>query len=287
MQSNILTEVFLPLALGIIMLGMGLSLTIADFRRIFVYPKAVTIGLLNQIILLPIIAFGLIKVFGLQAELAVGIMILAACPGGATSNLISHLAKGDTALSITLTAFSSLVTVVSIPFIVNFAIVEFMPNGEEQQLNVMKTVVSVIVITIVPVAIGMFIHSKAPSFSQKMEKPVKIMSAIFLALIILAAILKEKDNLVIFFQQAGPVALTLNVVTLALGFFVAKLLGLSARQSMTVSIESGIQNGTLGITIAATLLNNSQMSVPPAIYSLIMFMTAGVVIYTGIKTIKD
>lgn len=287
MESSIITAVFLPVALGIIMLGMGLSLTVADFKRIFVYPKAVAIGLVNQIILLPLIAFGLVKAFGLQTELAVGIMILAACPGGATSNLISHLAKGDTALSITLTAFSSLVTVVSIPFIVNFAIVEFMPNGEEQQLSVVKTVISVVVITIIPVLIGMFIHSKAPGFSQKMEKPVKIMSAIFLALIILAAILKERDNLADFFRQAGPVALALNVVTLAVGFFGARLLGLGSRQSMTVSVESGIQNGTLGITIAATILANAAMTIPSAIYSLIMFVTAGVVIFLGIKYIKD
>lgn len=287
MESNVITAVFLPLALGIIMLGMGLSLTVADFKRIFIYPKAVAIGLFNQIILLPIIAFGLIKVFGLQTELAVGIMILAACPGGATSNLISHLAKGDTALSITLTAFSSLITVVSIPFIVNFAIVQFMPDGEAQQLDVLKTVISVVVITIIPVLIGMFIHSKAPGFSQKMEKPVKIMSAIFLVLIILAAILKEKDNLADFFRQAGPVALALNVATLAIGFFGARMLGLSPRQSTTVSIESGIQNGTLGIAIAATILQNPTMTIPSAIYSLVMFMTAGVVIYMGIKTIKD
>ncbi len=287
MESNVLTAVFLPLALGIIMLGMGLSLTLADFKRIFIYPKAVAIGLINQIVLLPLIAFALVKAFGLQTELAVGIMILAACPGGATSNLISHLAKGDTALSITLTAFSSLITVISIPLIVNFAILEFRPNGEEQQLNVFKTVISVLVITIIPVAIGMLIHSKAPSFSTKMEKPVKIMSAVFLALIILAAVLKEKDNLVDFFIQAGPVALSLNVAMLALGFYGSRLLKLSPRQSATVSIETGIQNGTLGIAIAATIIGNSQMSIPPAIYSLIMFVTAGVVIYIGNKTIKD
>lgn len=286
MESTILTAVFLPLALGIIMLGMGLSLTTQDFKRIFIYPKAVTIGLINQIILLPIIAFGLIKLFGLQAELAVGIMILAACPGGATSNLISHLAKGDTALSITLTAFSSLITVVSIPFVVNFSIVHFMPGGEEQQLNVLKTVLSVLAITIVPVVIGMFIHARSPKFSARMEKPVKIMSAILLVLIIAAAILKEKDNILSFFEQAGPVALSLNVIMLALGFFGSRLLQLSGKQSATISIETGIQNGTLGIAIAATIIGNSQMTIPPAIYSLIMFVTAGVVIFIGHKKVE-
>jgi len=283
MEANILTTVLLPLALGIIMLGMGLSLTIADFKRIILYPKAVGIGLVNQLILLPLVAFALIKLFGLQTELAVGIMILAACPGGATSNLISHLAKGDTALSITLTAFSSLITVFSIPLIVNFAIVEFMPNGETLQLNVMKTVVSVLIITIIPVSIGMLIRGMAKGFSQKMEKPVKILSAVFLLLIIMAAVLKEKDSMLDFFKQAGPVALALNVAMLSVGFFASRMLNLTTRQSTTVSIETGIQNGTLGIAVAVTIIGNSEMSIPSAIYSLIMFVTAGVVIYVGNK----
>ena len=280
-MSGILTEVFLPLALGIIMLGMGFSLTLQDFKRIFQYPKAVTIGLVNQILLLPIIAFALVKLFGLQTELAVGVMILAACPGGATSNLISHLAKGDTALSVTLTAFSSLITVISIPFIVNFAIVQFMPAGEAQQLNVIGTVISVLVITIIPVAIGMFIKSRAPKFTDRMEKPVRIMSGAFLALIILAAVLKERAHIVEYFVACGPVTLLLNVVTLGLGFYLARMFGLDKRQSNTISIESGIQNGTLGITVAATLLNNSQMTIPSAVYSLIMFVTAAYLIWRG------
>lgn len=287
MESSILTEVFLPLALGVIMLGMGLSITLNDFKRIFIYPKAVAIGLVNQIILLPLIAFGLVLLFGLKTELAVGLMILAACPGGATSNLISHLAKGDTALSITLTAFSSLITVITIPFIVNFAILQFIPGGEAQQLNVFGTILSVLIITVVPVSIGMFIHSRAPRFSERMERPVKILSAVFLAIIILAAVLKERENMLTFFRQAGPVALTLNILTLALGFYASQLFRLSPKQSGTISIESGIQNGTLGITVAATLLNNSVMTIPSAIYSLIMFATATVVIYIGNRTIKE
>lgn len=268
------------------MLGMGLSLTISDFKRIVVFPKAVAVGLVNQLILLPIVAFALIHLFGLQTELAVGIMILAACPGGATSNLISHLAKGDTALSITLTAISSLVTVVSIPLIVNFAIVRFMPNGEALQLNVLHTVVSVLVITIIPVSIGMVIRSRAQRFSQKMEKPVKVLSALFLVLIIGAAVLEEKDKMLLFFKQAGPVALTLNIAMLAIGFYSSRLFKLSPSQSGTVSIETGIQNGTLGIAVAVSIIGNSEMSIPSAIYSLIMFVTAAVVIYIGNKTIK-
>lgn len=279
MESSILTEIFLPLALAVIMLGMGLSLTLADFRRITVAPKPVLIGLVNQLILLPIVAYILIIVFNIQTELAVGFMILAACPGGATSNLISHLAKGDTALSITLTAISSLVTVVSIPFIVNFGIIQFMPNGSAMQLNVFGTVIAVVVITIIPVSIGMLIHKLAPAFSQRMERPVRILSAVFLALIILAAILKEREHILEFFQQAGPVALLLNLLTLGIGFYTSRLFRLPQDQSRTIAIESGIQNGTLGITIAATLIGNSAMTIPSVIYSLIMFGTVLVLVF--------
>ncbi len=279
MESSIITQLFLPLALAVIMFGMGLSLTFGDFKRILIYPKAVAIGLVNQLVLLPLIAFGLIKVFGLQAELAVGLMILAACPGGATSNLITHLAKGDSALSITLTAFSSLITVFTIPFVVNFAILYFIPDGKEQQLDVFGTVISVIFITILPVLIGMLVLKKAPQLAQKWDAPFRKLSAVFFVVILLAAILKERSNLLENFAQAGPVALALNLATLGLGYLSGMVLGLGKKQSTTIAIESGIQNGTLGITIAATLLVNSTMAIPSAIYGLLMFGTAGLVIF--------
>lgn len=281
MESSILTQLFLPLALAVIMFGMGLSLTVGDFRRILIYPKAVAIGLANQLILLPLVAFGLIHLFGLEAELAVGLMILAACPGGATSNLITHLAKGDSALSITLTAFSSLITVVTIPFIVNFAILYFIPSGEVQELNVLGTVTSVIFITIIPVIIGMIVLKKAPQLAQKWDIPFRRISAVFFVVILVAAIMKERANLISYFSEAGPVALALNLATLALGFFSGRLFGLGKKQSTTIAIEAGIQNGTLGITIAATLLANSTMAIPSAIYGLLMFGTAGIVIFLG------
>ncbi|KPQ18770.1 MAG: bile acid:Na+ symporter, BASS family [Algoriphagus marincola HL-49] len=281
MEGNILTEVFLPLTLAVIMLGMGLSLTVTDFKRIFIYPKAVTLGLINQLLILPLIAFALAIFFDLAPGLAVGLMILAACPGGPTSNLISHLANGDTALSITLTAFSSLITVITIPFIVNFSISYFIPGGEQPPLNIFGTVISVLAITIIPVAIGMLIFKKSPQLAQKMDRPFRIFSAVFFVVIILAAILKEQENIVDYFSQIGPVALGLNVLTLAFGFFSAKSLGLVANQARTISIESGIQNGTLGITIAATLIGNSEMTIPSAVYSLIMFGTAGLLIFIG------
>jgi len=283
MQSSVLTELFLPFSLAVIMFGMGLSLRVEDFKRILIYPKAVGIGLLNQLVLLPIIAFGIAKAFSLPPELAVGLMILAVCPGGATSNLITHLAKGDSALSITLTAFSSLITVFSIPFLVNFSIAYFIPGGEAKQLEVVGTVVSVLFITLIPVALGMITLAKAPKLAEKWDQPFRKISTVFFVVIVLAAILKEKENLVQYFIEAGPASLALNLSTLAVSFAMAKWTGLPFRQGLTIAIESGIQNGTLGITIAATLLVNSVMSIPSAIYSLLMFGTAALVILWGNK----
>ena len=281
MEASILTQLFLPLALAIIMFGMGLSLTPGDFKRILIYPKAVAIGLCNQLILLPLIAFVLILLFGLEREIAVGLMILSACPGGATSNLITHLAKGDSALSITLTGFSSMITVFTIPFIVNFSLNYFMPGGEVQQLNVVGTVISVLLITVIPVAVGMMILGKAPGLAARLDKPFRKISVIFFVVIVVAAIFKERAHIVQYFLEAGPVTLALNVGTLAVGYLFGKLLGLSRKQSMTISIESGIQNATLGITVAATLLMNPAMTIPSVIYGLLMFGTAGLMIAWG------
>ncbi|RZS97730.1 bile acid:sodium symporter family protein [Cecembia calidifontis] len=278
MQESILTAVFLPLALAFIMLGMGLSLSIKDFKNIFLYPKAGIIGLVNQLILLPVFGFALVQLFGLSGALAVGVMILAACPGGATSNLITHLSKGDIALSISLTAITSFITIITIPLIVNFAISHFGEEGSVT-LPVGETIIQIMGVTVIPVSIGMFLKKRFPALSLKADRPVRIASAVFFALIILAAILKERDSIVSFFIISGPVMLSLNILTLVVGYFLASIFVLPKRQRLTISIESGIQNGTLGIMIAATLLKNSEMTIPIAIYSLIMFMTATLIIF--------
>ncbi|HIA35312.1 MAG TPA: bile acid:sodium symporter family protein [Flavobacteriales bacterium] len=279
MEPNVLTDIILPIALAIIMLGMGLSLVIDDFKRVLLYPKAVSIGLINQLLILPIVGFGLASLFPIKPELAVGLMILAACPGGVTSNLISHVSKGDTALSITLTAISSLLTILTIPFIINIGLEQFMEEGKEIHLDVVKTIKTIVAITILPVSIGMLIRAKASSFAQKMDKPVKITSTIFLVLIIAGIILKEKENILSFFQQVGLISLSLNALTMLIGFYSAKIFKLNLAQSISVSIESGVQNGTLGIFIALSILKNSEMSITPAIYSLVMFGTSGFMMY--------
>ena len=279
METNFLTDLMLPLALGIIMLGMGLSLAPIDFKRVVIYPRAAALGFINQIIILPLVGFLLVLIFGLEnLYLAVGIMVLAACPGGPTSNLISHISKGDTALSISLTAISSLVAVITIPLIINFSLAHFLQQGEYVPLPVFDTILRLTIITLIPVSIGMFIRAKARKFADKMDKPVKIVSGILLFLIIFAAINTNRDIFVSSFRDVGPVALTLNAVMLTVGFLTARFFKLNLAQSVTISVESGIQNGTLGIMIASTLLANDVMAISPAIYSLIMFMTAGVII---------
>jgi BASS family bile acid:Na+ symporter len=281
MQANILTEIFLPVALGIIMLGMGLALTPADFKRVALFPRATFVGLFCQLIVLPLVAFAMLQVLSLPPELAVGVMLLSFCPGGATSNLLSNLARADVALSITLTAISSMVTVFTIPYFVNLSMEYFIGEGKYVELPVLKTMLQIVVITIIPVSIGMLIRWKFPEGARRSEKPVKIASAVFITLVILGAILKEKDNIAGYFVQVGVITLLINVVILAGGYLMGKLFRLSHPQRAAVSIESGIQNGTLAIAIATSslLLNNSQMSIPAAVYSLIMFATGGVAVY--------
>ncbi|MGJ4751781.1 bile acid:sodium symporter family protein [Leptospira kmetyi] len=276
MESNLLTTVFLPIALGIIMLGMGMTLTIDDFKRIFVLPKAVITGLTLQLLLLPVTGWLIASVSGLPGELAVGLMLLAICPGGATSNLITHLAKGDVALSITLTAITSCVTVISIPFLLNVSMHHFLGAGQMIELNIPQTILQIFLITVLPVALGMFLNAKKPELSQRFEKTVKILSGVFLVLIIAGAIVRERQNIIPYFIKVGPASLALNLITMTLGFLGATLMKVTQSQRTSITIEVGIQNGTLGITIASTILNNPAMAIPSAIYSLIMFATGAI-----------
>ena len=275
MESSFLTTVFLPLALFIIMLGMGLGLTINDFKRIVVAPKAVILGLVSQLIMLPIVGFVLASIFPLTPELAVGVMILAACPGGATSNLMTYIARGNVALSISLTAISSVITIFTIPLVVNFSMQSFMGEAAALHLPFLKTVIQIAIITLIPVSLGMLLNHYAPRFAASVEKSVKWLSLFFLGLIIVVILFQERANVLGFFIQVGWVTLALNVITMALGFAIATLANLNRPTSRALTIEVGIQNGTLAIAVASApiFLNNPSMAIPPAIYSLIMDVT--------------
>ena len=278
------STIFLGISLVIVMLGMGLSLTVGDFKRIFIKPKAIILGLFNQILVLPIVGFILATAFALKPETAIGIMILAACPGGTTSNLICHLAKGDTALSVSLTAISSLITIITIPFIVNFSLEYFLDQGQLIKLPVIKTIGQILGVTVIPVSIGMIIKRYNNRFAEKMEIPVRRISAIVMAVIILGVCFKEKDNFIAGFRDAGLVALSLNLITIFIGYYSAKLLRLSKRSAISIAIESGVQNGTLAITIAILILENNSYAIAPAVYSLLMFLTGAFIIYFGTKS---
>jgi BASS family bile acid:Na+ symporter len=273
MDSSALTSIFLPLALGIIMLGLGLSLTMDDFKRVVLYPKAIVIGLFCQMILLPIICFVIAISFRLPAELAVGLMLLAASPGGATANLYSHLSKGDVALNISLTAVNSLLTLFTLPLIVNISIGYFLESGQAIPMQ-FKKVMEVFAIVLVPVTIGMLVRNKSNSIAQKLDKPVKIISALFLVLIIAATIIKEKSQIALYFEQVGLAALSFNILSMAMGYYVPYIFNIGKKQAIAIGMEIGIHNGTLAIYIALSVIGNSAMSIPPAVYSLIMFFTA-------------
>lgn len=275
MQQTATTELFLPIALGIIMLGLGLSLTLDDFKRVAKYPKAVTVALLCQMVLLPLICFLLVKFSGLNAALGVGLMLLAASPGGATANLYSHLSKGDVALNISLTAINSVLTLFTLPLIVNFSLDYFMDSGQYVPMQ-FKKVVEVFAIVLVPVAIGMLIKSKWENFAAKMDRPVKIASALILIIIIVSVTIREKQVLMDYSGELGIPVLLFNVLSMAVGYFIPRWVNIEKKQAIAIGMEIGIHNGTLAIYIALSVLGNSIMSVPPAIYSLLMFFTAAI-----------
>ena len=288
MESSFLTVFFLPLALFVIMLGMGLGLTLDDFKRILVAPKAVILGLIAQLILLPFIGFVLVSVFSPRPELAVGVIILAACPGGPTSNLITYIAKGNVALSITLTAISSLITVFTIPLVVNLAMRTFLGAETALQLPLAETVVQIAVITLIPVSLGMVLHNKAPKFAASVETWVKWLSLFFLGLIIVGLLVKERANVLGFFAQVGGITFALMAISMSLGYAIATLAQLDSRSATSITIEVGIQNGTLAIAIASapTFLNNPTMAIPAAIYALLMFAASGLFAWWSQRQIK-
>ncbi len=273
MQTSIATAVLLPIALGIIMLGLGLTLTIADFTRVARFPRPVVIGLVCQMLILPWICFFIAEAFGLAPALAVGLMLLAASPGGATANLFSHLARGDVALNITLTAINSVLSLVTLPLIVNLSMSHFMGEGRTIPLQADK-VIQVFAIVLIPVGLGMAIRAARPALAERLGRPVKVMSIVFLVAIVAGTLVAERGIVVDAARQIGLAALAFNLASMAVGYLVPRAARVEKRQAIAIGMEIGIHNGTLAIAIATTVLDNTVMSIPPAIYSLIMFFTA-------------
>lgn len=273
------TGIILAISLMIIMFGMGLSLIFADFKRILTFPKAVFIGLISQMVVLPLIGYLIATTLNLSPTTAIGIMLLAACPGGATSNLLTHLAKGDLALSITLTAISSLLSIITIPIIVQFALAHFGNQTQVVSIDAITMIKQLFIIILIPVSVGMMIRAKYASFADKMEKPVRIASTVIFILVIIGVVFSIRDVFMEYLSEAGLPSVMLNVTTMSIGFLLAILFKLTKPQAISISIETGIQNGTLAITLATIALNNAEYSIVPAIYGLLMFFTGAIIIF--------
>lgn len=273
MQSNFFTEVLLPLALATVMLGMGLSLVPKDFQRITRDPVAVAVGTLCQVVLLPLIGVLITLIVPMQSAIAVGLIVLAVCPGGPSSNLLTYLAKGDVALSVTLTAVSSIITVFTIPIFTNLALQHFLDQSATISLPIGRTMLQIFLITLLPIAIGMLIRHQFPNTARRIEKQMSRLAAGLLALIIVLILIREGSKLPGFIVQVGVGVLLLNLLAILLGFLAGKLFRLPIEQQICIAIEVGIQNGTLAIAITAGLLNNLDMAVPAAVYSLLMYVT--------------
>jgi BASS family bile acid:Na+ symporter len=272
MDDSALITIGLPVALAVIMFGLGLSLTGGDFRRVARTPRAVVVALALQVVVLPVVAFGLVTVFGLEPLLAVGVMLLAASPGGTTANLFSHLFRGDVALNVTLTAINSVLAAVTIPLITNLAIDHFEADGE-LGLQFAK-VVQVVAIVLVPVAIGMAVRRRSAGFAARADRPVRIFSIVVLVVVAVGALLGERENLADYLRQVGLVTGLFCLASLTLGYAGARLLRLGERQAVAVSMEIGIHNTTIALTIALSVLDSTEVAVPSAVYSILMYVFA-------------
>ena len=276
---NIVTDVILPLALAFIMFVLGMGLTGADFLRVVKQPRDFFVGSFSQIILLPIIAFILIKIWPIAPELAIGVMIIAAAPGGVTSNLLTSFAKGDVALSISLTAIISLICVFTIPFIVLTSINLLGLSDVSQNISIASMSRDMFLIVTVPVILGMIFRKISYKATSKLEPVAKKISIVLFILVLLGAIAAERENVISYFAQAGLITLVLNVIMMVVAYYIAQLLASGTEQKKCITIECGLQNGTLAIFVATSIFGGGMYVIPAATYSLIMFATSLIFVY--------
>jgi len=266
-------KIGLPIALAIIMFGMGLGLTISDFTRVFAKPKAFLTGAFLQLVSLPIIAFLLLSIFPVSAAIAVGFMILAACPGGVTSNLLTYIGKGDVALSVSLTCVISLLGFITVPLITSFALDHFMGQAAPE-LPIAKTIIGILIITVVPLSIGMLVRKLSASTAGKLEKIFGPISFIVFVLVVIGALVADADNVIPYIKQSGLLVIILILVTMGIAAAVASAMRLPHNQQTAITLECGLQNATLGIAVAITILDRVDISIPIAVYGLLMLFIA-------------
>lgn len=268
------TEILLPLALFAIMVSLGLGLGVADFRRIARQPRDMLVGLVSQVLLLPAVAFAIALAWAPAPALAVGLMIIAAAPGGVTSNLLTRYAGGDIALSVTLTAVTSLLAMVTVPVVVVFALNHFVGAGAAAEVSMAGIALRMFAIVAVPVALGMALRAARPALAARWEGPAGVVSGVLFVVVVAAAIWVERHNITTYFAAAGLATLALNLAMMAIAFWGTALVGCGRGQRIALSLECALQNGTLAIAIVAALGLDAAYAVPAAIYSLTMFVTA-------------
>ena len=279
-MTDLILNVFLPLSLAVIMLGMGMSLTTRDFTRVFRQPKAVILGVINQVVILPLLAFILALAFNLNNTLAIGLIILASSPGGATSNLITHVCNGNIALSITLTAIISITSIITIPFITSYAL-GFFNTGLNTTITlpITSTIFKIMTITVIPISIGMSLLKHRPKFAHKMLKPMRTASTVIFILIIIGLIATNFNQVIDAIKKVGIITLILNFSIIAIGFLMAKLFKLGYKDAISIGVDGGIQNATLSIVICTTILNSIEMAVPTAAYSIWMYISGAILMW--------
>lgn len=275
-MQSLFSEIFLPVTLGIITLGMGLSLTEQDFRNIFAYPKAVITGLCCQMLLLPLIAFFIATISRIDPLFKVGLMVIAACPGGATSNLITYLLRGNVALSISMTAINSLITLVTIPLVVSLSLAYFIHQDANIHLNVGETMINVFLITLLPAYLGTRIRKWKPVLADGLERPLKVILPLLLAVMYAGVVFIDQGTesaIVRDFRKILPHTLELNIVAMLAGLLIARLLRLEVKNQYTIAIEVGLQNSALAIFVSATLLKSHSMALVPVVYGSFTFFS--------------
>ena len=273
MEDSIFATVLLPLALAVIMVSLGMSLTPEDFKRVLVKPRGVSIGLLNLVLLSPLLAFAVAHAFSLEPALAVGLVLLGASPGGIMANLLTHFARGDTALSITMTAFSSLAAVLTVPLFLGLATSHFGATHLDEQVSMLGVVARVLFITVVPLAIGLWLRTRRPEWVAEVGGTVRRITALVFIAAVAGVIVAEHDRVLDNLGAVAVAAVTLNVVAMSMSFWIARLARLDSRQSTAIAIELGIHNAVLAIAVGATIA--SVLTVPAAVYASFMFIPAG------------
>ena len=272
-----------PIALALIMLGLGLGLTTQDFARVLKAPKDFLIGFISQLIILPIVAFILIKILGtfieMSPEIALGVMIIAAAPGGITSNVLTKFAKGDVALSVSLTAVISIISIITVPLIVFSSADLLGVSFADQNINITGTALKMALVVAVPVILGMIIRKFADNFISSKTSIIDKITGLLFLIVFIAIWIEEKDNIFTYLAQAGLVVLTLNIVMMVFAYYLAKTFASGIKQIKCISLECGLQNGTLAVFVATEISNEIVYMIPTAAYALIMYFTGFIFIY--------